>query len=163
MTKRRISTSRDLVWTTGDKTLLQTLPIAITTVSAHKIRTDAKVFHEPIIRRLVHEQRLRRNDLPAGRKYLDRLLVNYIRHNLVNTERHRDERYSGILEAARQSSDFLTAYIALNTRILDAIIEMYLYLKDACEVQKHDSAYYIDPEDIFTAYEQDCTDASYTT
>ena len=155
MTKRRVSIANDRVWTAGDHSLLQTLPVTVTVVSLHRLRADAKAFHESLVHRLVKERRLRRIDLPGGRRFLDRMMVNFIRHNLLNTERHHDERYSGILEAARQSSDFVVAYTVISTRILKAIAEAYPLLKDACDIQNSDGAYYVDPEDIFAPYIKD--------
>ena len=131
---------------------LQSLPLLVGHLPSRPLRLDAKDYHKPIITNLLGEGKLQQADLPAGRQYLHRLMVNYIRHNNINVGYPKDQWYQGLLEEATERVGFHDAYRAINIRVLDAIKEAFPVLADECETQKYEQHYLVEPEDIFRKF-----------
>jgi hypothetical protein len=61
------------------------------------------------------------------REFLDRISVNYIRHNLTN--------YDKMLDRVCKKMVSIDVYVLLNQKIYQTIGETYLNLKDECDRQ----------------------------
>jgi hypothetical protein len=133
-------------------TTLDDLPITVSGATMEALRLDTKEFHDPLVRDLVREGLVERDDRRrGGRAYVQRLQVNYLRFNHVNFLLGEEFRYARLLEHGTNIVGFNAAYDEINRRVLDGIAERVPHLTAACNAQRGEQ-YLIEPEDIFRPY-----------
>lgn len=133
-------------------TNLAELPVIVSPATGEALRLDSRDFHFPLERDLISRGILERIDSRrGGRRYMQRLYVNYFRHKSVNVTNRRDLRYAGLLEIGTSLIGFSLAYDEINRRVLDGITEQVPQLRDACDAQRGEP-YLILPEDIFRPF-----------
>lgn len=172
MAKQRIQRANSLVWSSGNdlnqRKIIAELGNFLVVVPRYGIRPlrhDAREYHDPILAKLIDEGKLSREDIKDGRRHLERLMVNFIRHVFItasnrrlvqlvfedNIERIVSLRYRELLDYAIEFAGFQLGYKIINDGVLDAIKQQYPVLAEECEAQRSGDPF-IEPEDIFRIY-----------
>ena len=105
--------------------------LAIEHYNQHKRDVSFEVYqYNPERSNKIDEQIIKLNDIKnLSLEFLNRIKVNYIRHELSDYDEYLDELYKQIGKEE--------AYILLKNRILDEISKVYPNLKNECEKQKN--------------------------
>jgi hypothetical protein len=109
---------------------------AVAAAEALELRIEPEPWQDMQDKAIAHfNGRLRRSQSPASRKTstarLDRLTVNYLRHQQTSYEEELKE-FKGVVGVGE-------AYLVVRNRILDLIAETYPQLRTECERQKFDA------------------------
>jgi hypothetical protein len=109
---------------------------AVAAAEALELRIEPEPWQDMQDKAIAHfKGRLRRSQSPASRKTstarLDRLTVNYLRHQQTSYEEELKE-FKGVVGVGE-------AYLVVRNRILDLIAETYPQLRTECERQKFDA------------------------
>ncbi len=109
---------------------------AVAAAEALELRIEPEPWQDMQDKAIAHfNGRLRRSQSPASRKTstarLDRLTVNYLRHQQTSYEEELKE-FKGVVGVGE-------AYLVVRNRILDLIAETYPLLRTECERQKFDA------------------------